>query len=149
MAIASDATFVLPRLRPLPPMVAQVARYAAVGGLGTLTSALVFLTLRTWWDAVPANLVALVVSTLLSTEINRRFTFGAAQPAHRWRVYAQNGGTVAFYACYGSVVLLVLAAFVDRPSPLLESATLAAASLLGGLVRFLVLRYWVFEPRTP
>jgi putative flippase GtrA len=131
------------RFRLRHPVLVQLARYAVVGGLGTAVNAAIFLVLRNWWDAVPANLVALVLSTAVSTEVNRRFTFAGAAP-HRSRALVQNGGTVAFYACYSSTVLLLLGAIVDDPSAVLESVTVASASVLGGIARFLVLRYWVF-----
>jgi len=131
------------RFRLEHPLLVQVVRYAVLGAAGTGANAMIFLVLRTWLDAVPANLIALVLSTALSTELNRRFTFGGAA-AHRWRNTVQNGGTVLFYAFYSSAVLLLLGTFVDSPSPALESLVVAAASLLGGSVRFLVLRQWVF-----
>lgn len=139
-------TMVSPSVVPFSarhPLVVQVARYAIVGGLGTGVNALIYLVLRTWIEPVPANLVALVLSTIASTEANRRFTFGGAAVRH-WRNYVQNGGTMLFYAFYSSTVLLILAALVDNPNPTLEATCVAAASLLGGTCRFLVMRYWVF-----
>jgi putative flippase GtrA len=131
------------RLRLRHPLLVQLVRYAVVGGLGTLVNAAVFLLLRTWLDAVPANLVAIVVSTAVSTEANRRFTFGGAV-VHRWRANVQNGGTVLFYAFYSSAVLLLLGLVVASPTPVEETLAVAVASVLGGFGRFLVLRYWVF-----
>ncbi|WP_214406759.1 GtrA family protein [Pseudonocardia lacus] len=136
------------RFRLEHPLLVQIVRYALLGAAGTGANAVVFLILRSWLDAVPANLIALVLSTALSTELNRRFTFGGAE-VHRWRNTVQNGGTVLFYAFYSSAVLLLLGLFVESPSPALESATVAAASLLGGTVRFLVLRQWVFADDQP
>lgn len=134
----------VPPLRRRHPLMVQLSRYVVAGGVGTGLNALVFLLLRTSWEnPLAANLVALVVSTLVSTEVNRRFTFeGADGPA--WRRHAQTAGVVAFYAVYSSAVLLALAALVDQPTPLLESAVVAAASVLGGAGRFLLLRFWVF-----
>lgn len=131
------------RFRLRHPLLVQLARYAIVGGLGTATNAVMFLILRTWWDAVPANLLALVLSTAISTEANRRFTFGGAM-TRRWRAHVQTGGTVLFYAFYSSTVLLLLGMVIDSPPALLESASVAVASVLGGCGRFLVLRFWVF-----
>ncbi len=132
------------RFRLRHPLPAQILRYAIVGGTGTAANAAIFLVLRIWFDTLPANLVALVLSTAISTELNRRFTFGGAA-AHHWRSTVQNGGTVLFYAFYSSAVLVLLGLAIDSPSPWLESLTVAAASLLGGTVRFLVLRLWVFR----
>jgi putative flippase GtrA len=131
-----------PRLRH--PLFLQVARYVMVGGLGTAVNATVFLLLRTaGLDAVPASLVALLVSTAVSTEANRRFTFGGTA-VHPWRARVQVGGTVLFYAFYSSAVLLLLGLVVEGPTPVEQTVALAAASVLGGVGRFLVMRYWVF-----
>ena len=127
-------------------VVRQLARYGVVGVLGTAVSALLYLVFRTWWDAVPANLAALVLSTVASTEANRRFTF-PGMAADRRREYVQNAGTVAFYAVYSSAVLLVLGAVVGDLTALQESSAVATASVLGGVVRFVVLRNWVFGSR--
>lgn len=131
------------------PLARQLGRYVLAGGVGTGVNAAVYLLLRTGWDdTIGANLVALAVSTLVSTEVNRRFTFDGAH-GHPWRAHLQTAGTVAFYAVYSSAVLLVLAALVDDPSPLLESGAVAAASVLGGAGRFLLLRLWVFPADHP
>ena len=126
------------------PTLVRLIRFTAVGGAGTLLNAAIFLLLRTWWDTLPANLAALVLSTAIGTELNRHFTFAAPRGSHRWRAHVQNGGTVLFYAFYSSAVLLALGLLVTDPSPVLESVAVAVASVLGGLLRFLVMRYWVF-----
>ncbi len=133
------------RFRQAHPLAVQLARYALVGGLGTAANAVFFLMLVTWWEALVANLVALVLSSVLSTEVNRRFTFGSAEPVHPWRVYVQTGGTVVFYAFYSSAVLVTLAEIVEKPSPWLQTLAVAGASALGGIGRYLVLRFWVFD----
>jgi putative flippase GtrA len=133
-----------PPFRERHPLARQLGRYVVAGGVGTGVNAGVYLLLRTGWDAaIAANLVALVVSTLVSTEVNRRFTFDGAH-GHPWRAHVQTAGMVGFYAVYSSAVLLALAALVDDPTPLLESAVVSAASVLGGAGRFLLLRFWVF-----
>lgn len=136
------------RFRLEHPLVVQIVRFACTSGASTAANAAVFLLLRLWFDAVPANLVALVLSTALSTELNRRFTFGGAE-THRWRTAVQNTGTVLFYAFYSSAVLLVVGTFVDSPSAVLEAVAVAVASMLGGTARFLIMRYWVFPQREP
>lgn len=139
-AVAARAT----RLVERRPVLGQAARYLVVGGGSTLLNGLIFLLLRNWWEAVPANLVALVLSTAVSTEMHRRVTFGGAE-VRPLRAQVQNGGTVAFYAFYSSSVLLTVGVLVTDPSPLLEGAAVAAASVLGGTCRFLLLRHWVFR----
>lgn len=137
--------FLSPRFRSRHPLLAQLAGFTLVSGSSTLLYALVFLLLRTWWDTTPANLTALVLCTLFSTEANRRLTFGGSD-MHRWRAHLQTAGVVAFYAVYSSVVLLLVHLAIDDPTPLQESAAVAAASVLGGCARFLLLRFWVLSP---
>lgn len=127
------------------PLLGQLARYAAVSGFATAVSAAVFLLLRTWWTALPANLVALVVSTAVSTEINRRFTFGGVSVS-RWREHVQNGGTVLVYAGVSSAVLVLLSLVVSRPTPLEQTLAIVSAGTVCGICRFLLLRHWVFDP---
>jgi putative flippase GtrA len=134
-----------PRRPRLHPTLVQLVRYALVGGVGTGLNVALFLVARQWLDAVPANVVAIVLSTLVTTEANRRFTF-QADHGHLWRTVLQNVGTMVFYAFYGSAVLLLLNAVVDAPTALMESAAVAAASVLGGLARFCVMRLWEFAP---
>ena len=134
-----------PRRPRLRPTLVQLGRYALVGGVGTGLNVVLFLVARTWLSAVPANVVAIVLCTLVTTEANRRFTFHAGH-GHRWRTILQNVGTVVFYAFYGSAVLLLLHAVVESPTALMESAAVAAASVLGGVARFSVMRLWEFAP---
>ncbi len=134
-----------PRRPRLHPMAVQLGRYALVGGVGTGLNVLLFLVARQWLSAVPANVVAIVFSTLVTTEANRRFTFHAGR-SRRWRTILQNVGTVVFYAFYGSAVLLLLHAVVESPTALMESTAVAAASVLGGIARFSVMRLWEFAP---
>lgn len=134
-----------PRFRSRHPLLAQLAAFVLVSGSSTLLYALSYLLLRTWWDTMPANLTALLLSTLMSTEANRRFTFGGSD-VHRWRAHLQTVGVVTFYAVYSSAVLLIVHLAIDDPTPLQESAAVAAASVLGGCARFLLLRFWVLSP---
>ena len=134
-----------PRRPRLHPTLVQLGRYALIGGVGTGLNVVLFLVVRQWLDAVPANVVAIMLVTLVTTEANRRFTFHA-EHGHRWRTILQNVGTMVFYVFYGSAVLLLLHAVVDTPTALMESAAVAAASVLGGIARFSVMRLWEFAP---
>ncbi|MGE3287397.1 MAG: GtrA family protein, partial [Pseudonocardia sp.] len=135
--------------RDLPPTLAQIVRYVLVGGASTLLNAVLFYVLRAWWDPVPASAVSLVLSTAYSTEAHRRYTFGVVgERVRSWRVHLQSVGTVVFYAWYGVAVLAMLHLVVAAPTRLQETASIAAASVLGGITRFLLLRSWVFTPRS-
>ncbi|QWF78260.1 GtrA family protein [Amycolatopsis sp. CA-230715] len=122
--------------------------YVVAGGVTTAMQAGLFLLLRPWLDSVLANLAAIAVTTAVNTEFHRRVTFADSESTANWR-RVQSVLTFAFYAGYGSVVLTVLQALVVSPSANLEAVVLAVASTLGGLARFVLLRWWVFTRHTP
>jgi putative flippase GtrA len=97
---------------------------------------------------VVANLVALVITTLFSTEANRRFTF-IKVPSSSTRVHFQGLLVFAGYYALTSAALLVLHAHVTRPSTVLELTVLLSAYLVGTAGRFFLLRAWVFKSEQP
>ena len=54
----------------------QLALFACVGVLSTLAYAVLFLGFRQLWPSQLANLVALLLTAIGNTAVNRRFTFG-------------------------------------------------------------------------
>ena len=127
-------------------VVRQLMRYGVVGALGTAVSTVLYLVFRVWWDAVPANLAALVLSTVLSTEVNRRFTFdGAAadraRECRRTPARSRSTPSTARSSCSCSSRVVV------DPTALQESLAVAGASVVGGLSPFVLLRNWVFGGR--
>ncbi|PRX47210.1 putative flippase GtrA [Prauserella shujinwangii] len=117
--------------------------YVAAGAVTTLLQALLFLALREPLGSLVANLLAIAVTTVANTEFHRLVTFAGAstRPA---RESVQAMVAFAFYAGSGSLVLLMLHGLADSPSALLETVALGVTSAVGGIARFLVLRYWVF-----
>ncbi|HEX3787970.1 MAG TPA: bifunctional glycosyltransferase family 2/GtrA family protein [Pseudonocardiaceae bacterium] len=123
----------------------QLLSFAVIGGLSTLATLLLYAWLRQWWPPLAANLVALVVTTLLNTEANRRLTFVGVRGSSS-RVHLQGLLVFGLYYALTSGALLVLDATVARPSRLLELAVLLAASVVGTAGRFVLFRAWVFTP---
>jgi putative flippase GtrA len=117
--------------------------YVIAGVATTGIQALLFLLMRVPLGSVAANLLALVVTTVLNSEFHRRVTF-AEYRERTFRLHVQSILTFAFYAGYGSLVLIGLNALVDRPSATLETTALLLVSAGGGIARFLILRGWVF-----
>jgi putative flippase GtrA len=120
--------------------------YVVAGVLTTALQELLFLGVRPLTGALIANVVAIALTTIGNTEFHRRVTFAGA-PASPLRLHLQSAGTFTFYASYGSLVLVSLHLFTPDPSATLQAITLAVASGLGGIVRFALLRWWVFAPR--
>jgi putative flippase GtrA len=123
----------------------QVVRFATVGVLSTLAYLVLFLALRPL-GAQGANLVALLVTALANTAANRRFTFGVRGRAGVVR--HQFEGLVVFgiglTLTSGSLAVLHL---LGEPDGTVELLVLVAANLLATVIRFLLLRGWVFNPR--
>jgi putative flippase GtrA len=121
----------------------QLLSFAAIGLVSTALTAGLYALLRGVLPPLSANLVALIAMTLLNTEANRRLTFTGSS-ATTGRVHAQ--GLVVFGLYYGftSSALLLLDALVPGAGRGLEVAVLVAASAVGTLGRFAILRRWVF-----
>ncbi len=129
----------------VPGFFGQVVRFAAVGVLSTAAFALLYLVLQAVMAAQAANFVALLLTTLANTWANRRFTFGVrGRPG---AVRHQFQGLIVFGIAWamtsGSLVLLNVAA-PNAPAQV-ELIVLTIANLLATLVRFALLRLWVFR----
>ncbi|WP_194816258.1 GtrA family protein [Nocardia sp. XZ_19_385] len=121
---------------------AQLIRFAAVGGFSNLAYLLPFLALHGNGTQV-ANLAGSVLSTALANELHRRLTF---RSRINW-VTAQlkGGGTalVALAATSSTLALLQITA-PGLSGPGEAAAVLIVSGVVGGL-RFLSLRCWVFR----
>ena len=125
----------------------QIVSFSIIGALSTMATLALYALFRHWWSPLLANLIALVFTTLLNTEANRRFTFLAAHGSSA-RVHAQGLLVFAGYFAFTSAALLGLRDLDARPSTVVELAVLFAASLIGMTGRFLLLRTWVFTTNT-
>lgn len=131
---------------PRLPIAHPVVWYVVAGAVTTGLQELVFLGARPVLGSVAANIVAIALTTLANTEFQRRVTFAGMQ-ASPLKLHLQSAGTFAFYAFYGSIVLVSLQAIVGTPSATLEGVVLAITSTIGGILRFVLLRWWVFTTR--
>jgi putative flippase GtrA len=125
----------------------QVLRFAAIGVLSTLAYAALFLTLRPLLDAQTANAIALLATAIANTAANRRYTFAIRSRSHTVRHQLQGlavfGLALALTAC--SLALLYL--LDPSPTRALELTVLVAANLVATVLRFALLRSWVFRAR--
>ncbi|GAA1667884.1 hypothetical protein GCM10009765_16550 [Fodinicola feengrottensis] len=128
-------------------LVRQVVRFSAIGVVSTGFTALTYSVLRIWWPVIIANLAAQVITTVLNTEANRRWTFltEARRPITSYG-RAQLGGAIIFglYFAFTSSALLGLHAFVSSPSALDDVVVLLLSSLVATIGRFFLLRLWTF-----
>ncbi len=122
----------------------QLIRFAAVGAASTLAYLALYALLRTGVGAQWANLIALLVTAVANTAVNRRVTFRIQGSDGAWRHHVQ--GLVVFGIGLGltSGTLALLHA-VATPPTWVELAALIVANLLATAARFLLMRIWVFR----
>ncbi len=136
-----------PRMPGVPiGMTTQVVRFAAVGVASTVAYLVLFVLLRPLAGAQLANFFALSLTAVANTAANRRLTFGIRGRPGVVRHQLQGFGIflLGLVITSGSLALLHLSS--PAPGNLLEIAVLIAANLLATVIRFLLLRGWVFRP---
>ena len=124
----------------------QLVRFAAVGILSTLAYLLLFSLLRNGMGAQAANLLALGITAVANTAANRRLTFGVRGRERVGRHQLQGLVVFGLGLALTSGSLAVLGALTE-PGRLLELSVLVLANLAATILRFVLLRGWVFHPR--
>jgi putative flippase GtrA len=136
-----------------PSFFGQVVRFGAIGVLSTAAFALLYLAFRLALPAQAANFLALLLTAIANTAANRRLTFGVHGRAGA--VTHQFQGLVVFGIAWAitSGSLLALHAIQPTASAETQLIVLTLANLFATLVRFILLRAWVFRrqrrPATP
>ncbi len=123
----------------------QLVRFAAVGALSTVLYLVLYLSLRAPLGAQGANAVTLLLTTIANTGLNRRFTFGVVGRQLATRHQLQ--GLIVFALVLGltSSTLAIAHSIDSSPHPVIEVTLLVAANIAATLIRFLLLRRWVFR----
>jgi putative flippase GtrA len=122
----------------------QLLSFAAIGVLSTVVTLLLYALFRPAMNPLLANLFALVFTTILNTEANRRFTFLGARGSSG-RVHMQAFIVFGPYYAFTSIALIALHAAVAEPTRFLELVVLLSVSVLGTAGRFVLLSTWFFK----
>jgi len=123
----------------------QVARFLAVGIASTVAYAVLYLALRTAMPAQAANALALLATAVGNTAANRRFTFAIHGRRHNVRHQLQGLGVFGLALGLTSGSLALLHAVDPDPSHAVELIVLTCANVLATILRFVLLRSWVFR----
>jgi putative flippase GtrA len=122
----------------------QVLRFASIGIVSTLAYLLLYLAMRGAIGPQPANASALLITALANTAANRRLTFGVTGATHALRHQAQGLLVFGLARALPAGTLAGLHA-VTSPSRPLEVTALVVANLVATVLRFVLLRGWVFR----
>jgi putative flippase GtrA len=129
-----------------PRLQRQVVSFAGVGLLTTVVHVALFLAMRDSLGSLWSNAVALAVATPLNTALNRLVTFDVHGRRRLARDHAQAGVIFLAGLAMTSLALVVLGrVWPDRPAVVGVVAVLGANATVT-LLRFLLLRAWVFNP---
>ncbi|MEN0104531.1 MAG: bifunctional glycosyltransferase family 2/GtrA family protein [Curtobacterium sp.] len=136
-----------PFTTPHVGIVGQVLRFGAIGVVSTIAFAVLYALFRPAIGAQTADFLALLVTAIGNTALNRRFTFGVRGRSGAGRHHVQ--GLVVFGIAWAitSGSLVVLHATAPGSSHGAEIAVLTGANLLATLVRFVLFKAWVFRTR--
>lgn len=137
--------------RPFTPphvgIVRQVLRFGAIGVLSTVAFAVLYALFRPAIGAQTADFLALLLTAIGNTALNRRFTFGVRGRAGAGMHQVQ--GLVVFGIAWAITAgsLVVLHAAAPDATHGTEIVVLTAANLVATLVRFVLFKAWVFRSR--
>jgi putative flippase GtrA len=122
---------------------AELARFASVGLLSTLAYLVLFVLLRPALGPFGANAVSLVVCTVANMAAHRRFTFSDRTVS--WRTGAAGAAATFGVSLVLTSVALALAQVAAPSSEAFELAALVLATGVAAVVRFALLRAWVYR----
>jgi len=125
----------------------QAVRFGAIGVLSTLAYLVLFVLLHGSTGAQGANLLALLITAVANTAANRRFTFGVRGAHQAGRHQLQGLVVFGLGLALTSGSLALLSAASAHPVRAVELTVLVLANLLATVLRFVLLRHWVFSRR--
>jgi putative flippase GtrA len=134
---------------PKTALAARVLRFTAVGVVSTVAYALLYLLMRHAMPAQVANLLALLVTAIGNTALNRRVTFGVRGGTNRGKHQLRGLITFAIGWSLTASSLWLLHTAVAAPAKTLEITVLTVANLAATVVRFSLFQTWVFDDEAP
>jgi putative flippase GtrA len=118
-------------------------RFAGVGAISTLGYLFLLIAWRPLFGTYGANVVALAICTLFNTAVHRELA-GRVR-THHGRLILAAGALFAISVALTTLALLGARSIMPSSLPL-DLAAVTAANALAAVLRFAVLRGWVFRP---
>lgn len=126
---------------------AQFTRFVLVGGGSNAVYIPLFLLLRAE-GVLQANVVGVLASTVLASELHRRLTFGAADRVRWFTAQWEAGGIALVGLLISSLVLAGAGLWAPTLDGAWQLGMVFAVTGAIGILRFLALRGWVFQIRS-
>lgn len=124
----------------------QLGRFAVIGVFSTIAYTLLYLMLRPVAGPQAANAASLLITAIANTAANRRFTFATRGRDDVLRHQAEGLVVFGLGLAVTSGSLAALHAFVASPATGIELVVLVTANLVATVLRFVMLKAWVFHP---
>ena len=124
---------------------AQLYRFCGVGIASTIAYVVLFLIARTAMSAAWANALALLITAIGNTAVNRSITFGVRGRTARVQHQLQGLAVFGIGLALSTGALAVMHAVAPHAGRSIEVSALVLANLAATILRFLLFRSWVFR----
>ena len=126
----------------------QLLRFAGVGAISTLGYLFLFIAWRPLAGPFGANALALAICTVFNTAVHRELAHSLQGPGHRGR-FAAVAAALFVLSLALTTLGLVVVQLLAGPSLGLDLLAVTVANAVAAVLRFAVLRAWVFRPNPP
>lgn len=126
-------------------LVRQATRFAAMGLASSILQAGIYLLVRVVASASISSAVSLVLSTMANTAMNRAVTFDVKQS--RGTLVSQFQGVLLLGITWGFQQAGLALIEPLALSTNLEAVAVVLCGMLGGILRFTLMRVWMFAPQ--
>jgi putative flippase GtrA len=123
----------------------QLLRFAGVGAISTLGYLFLFIAWRPIAGNLGANALALAICTLFNTAVHKELAHTVHGPANLGRFAVVSAGLFAISLALTTLGLLAAHA-ISAPSLPLALVAVTVANAAASVLRFAILRGWVFRP---
>ncbi|WP_457962791.1 GtrA family protein [Arthrobacter sp. D1-29] len=127
------------------PVLRQLIRFTGVGIICTATSLGLYAILRPWLGPQLANAAALVLTSMMNTALNRRFTFKIEGQGRMARDHLSGLLVIAVALVITGGSLGVLHWLRPEATVSDELLITTLSGFLATAVRFTMLRHWIFR----
>jgi putative flippase GtrA len=125
----------------------QLLRFGIIGAVSTAAYMALYLAARQIMPAVWANALALLLTAIANTAANRRFTFGVSGTKDALRHQLEGGMAFVIGLALTTGAVAGLHLLAPKASHGTELAVLVGANAAATILRFVLMRLWVFSPR--